>query len=77
MNSRLQHSHTPSTGILFSRFTILNVRFAMPKVPHKVGPDCVLFSACRFEKAAIKPPPRAEWLRVSSTLVRRAFRRSS
>jgi hypothetical protein len=77
MNSRLQHSHTPSTGILFSRFTILNLRFAMPKVPHRVGPDCVLFSAWRFEKAAIKPPPRAERLRVSSTLVRRAFRRSS
>jgi hypothetical protein len=25
----LQHSHTPSTGILFSRLTILNLRFAI------------------------------------------------
>jgi hypothetical protein len=33
MNSALQYSHTPSTGILFSRFTILNLRFAMPQVP--------------------------------------------
>ena len=35
MNSALQHSHTPSTGILFSRFTILNLRLAMPQVPHE------------------------------------------
>ena len=27
-NSALQYSHTPSTGILFSRWTILNLRFA-------------------------------------------------
>jgi hypothetical protein len=31
----LQYSHTPSTGILFSRLTILNLRFAMPKFPRE------------------------------------------
>ncbi len=29
-NSALQYSHTPSTGKLFSRLTIRNLRFAMP-----------------------------------------------
>ena len=77
MNLALQHSHTPSTGILFSRFTILNLRFAMPQVPTS-GPDKVLFSAWRSEKATVKPPPRAKWLRVLSTLLARcAFGRSS
>jgi hypothetical protein len=38
MNSALQYSHTPSTRILFARFTILNVRFAMPQVPYRTDP---------------------------------------
>ena len=34
-NSALQYSHTPSTEISFSRLTILNLRFAMPKFPRE------------------------------------------
>jgi hypothetical protein len=33
MTSVLQHSRTPSTGTLFSRLTIPNLRFAMPQAP--------------------------------------------
>ena len=34
-NLALQYSHTPSTGKLFSRLTILNLRFVMPQVSHR------------------------------------------
>jgi hypothetical protein len=30
-----RYSHTPSTGKLFSRLTILNLRFVMPQVSHR------------------------------------------
>ena len=34
-NLALQYSHTPSTGKLFSRLTILNLRFVMPQASHR------------------------------------------